>query len=314
MAVVSGFVTFGSISVSGTLTPSGSNRAAVAFFTIDSGQTVTSVTCGGNAMTLHGTFSTGYFGLQGFIYKLAAPALGAQTLQVVASGGLIALAAFAVTDAEQATILRASAGVTGSGTSATVNATSQSGEDVLDFIQVLNAGALTVGANQTERGTQGNDGNNSRNACSSETASGSSTTMSWSWTGSLSYHLVAVAVQAVPLPIITQQPNSINVPAGQTATFTAAATGTPTPTWQWERSTNGGGTWAPISGATSASYTTPATTVSGGSANSGDQYRGVATNASGSATTNAATLLVAAPSQASIGQFDPDLRLEAWFE
>lgn len=96
-------------------------------------------------------------------------------------------------------------------------------------------------------------------------------------------------------PSITTHPGSQSVVAGSTATFTAAASGSPTPTVQWQR--NG----SDISGATSTSYTTPATTVTGGAANNGDTYRAVFANASGSATSNSATLTVsAAPTAPSI--------------
>lgn len=67
-------------------------------------------------------------------------------------------------------------------------------------------------------------------------------------------------------PNITDEPDDISVVAGQTATFNVAATGTAPLTYQWRR--NGSN----ISGATAASYTTPATTVSGGLANNGDLY------------------------------------------
>ena len=53
---------------------------------------------------------------------------------------------------------------------------------------------------------------------------------------------------------ITTQPASQTVTAGQTATFTVTATGTAPLSYQWQK--NG----AAISGATSSSYTTPATT------------------------------------------------------
>ncbi|HET9977403.1 MAG TPA: hypothetical protein VFQ20_08215 [Burkholderiaceae bacterium] len=89
-------------------------------------------------------------------------------------------------------------------------------------------------------------------------------------------------------PIITTQPTAQTVTAPATATFTAAATGVPTPTWQWQVSSDGGSTFANITGATSASYTTPATTT----ADSGKRYRASATNSAGSATTGAATLTV----------------------
>lgn len=95
-------------------------------------------------------------------------------------------------------------------------------------------------------------------------------------------------------PTVTTHPSNQSVTAPATATFTAAASGSPTPTVQWQR--NG----VDISGATSTSYTTPATTVTGGSANNGDQYRAVFTNASGTATTNAATLTVNAAGTAAL--------------
>jgi hypothetical protein len=99
---------------------------------------------------------------------------------------------------------------------------------------------------------------------------------------------VAVTVMASTVaPSITTQPSSVTVTAPATATFSVAATGTPAPAYQWMQSVNGG-SFTNISGATSASYTTPATTV----ANSGTQYECVVTNASGGVTSNAASLTV----------------------
>jgi len=81
-------------------------------------------------------------------------------------------------------------------------------------------------------------------------------------------------------PAITTQPASQTRAVGQTATFTVAASGRPTPTFQWQKNgTN-------ISGATSASYTTLALTA----ADHGAQYRCVATNSVGTATSSAATI------------------------
>ena len=87
---------------------------------------------------------------------------------------------------------------------------------------------------------------------------------------------------AAVAPTITTQPVSQTVTAGQTATFSVAATGTAPLTYQWKK----GGT--AISGATSSSYTTPATT----SSDNGSQFTVVVTNTAGSATSNAATLTV----------------------
>ncbi|HET9682077.1 MAG TPA: immunoglobulin domain-containing protein, partial [Candidatus Limnocylindrales bacterium] len=91
-------------------------------------------------------------------------------------------------------------------------------------------------------------------------------------------------------PIVTAQPANQTVAAGQTAIFTAAASGSPTPTVQWEVSTDGA-SWSIIAGATSTSYTTPATTA----AMNGYRYRAVFTNALGTAYTNTATLSVMTP-------------------
>ncbi|MCV2365519.1 hypothetical protein LNV23_18885 [Paucibacter sp. DJ1R-11] len=113
-----------------------------------------------------------------------------------------------------------------------------------------------------------------------------------SLTGGNAFALTTTATLAAPA--ITAQPAGQSVTAGGTATFSATVTGTPAPTLKWQRSTNSGGSWADIAGAAAASYTTPATAVSGGSANNGDQYRLVATNSQGTATSNAATLTVLA--------------------
>jgi len=94
---------------------------------------------------------------------------------------------------------------------------------------------------------------------------------------------LTVSVPNTP-PSISTQPASKTVIAGQTATFSISATGTAPMTYQW----NKGATT--ISGATSASYTTPATTT----ADNGAQFTVTITNAAGKATSNAATLTVTA--------------------
>ena len=84
------------------------------------------------------------------------------------------------------------------------------------------------------------------------------------------------------LPSITTQPANQTVNVGQTATFTVVATGAPPLSYQWQKNQ------VNIAGATSASYTTPATT----SADNGTSFRVIVTNPVTSVTSNAATLTV----------------------
>jgi len=83
-------------------------------------------------------------------------------------------------------------------------------------------------------------------------------------------------------PTITTQPKSQTITAGQTATFSVTASGTAALNYQWAK--NG----AAISGATGASYTTPATT----STDNGSQFVVTVSNSVGSAESAAATLTV----------------------
>ena len=85
-------------------------------------------------------------------------------------------------------------------------------------------------------------------------------------------------------PSITAQPANQTVLVSQTATFSVTATGNPAPTYQWQNAA----TSANIAGATSASYTTPATMI----ADSGETFQVVVTNSVGSQTSHAATLTV----------------------
>src|SRR6266404_2502869 len=103
-------------------------------------------------------------------------------------------------------------------------------------------------------------------------------TMSTANVSGVNFTDTAVAVA----PTITTQPASQTVTTGQTAAFTVATTGSSPLSYQWRK--NGTG----ILGATSSSYTTPATTIS----DNGAQFSVVVSNTAGSATSAAATLTV----------------------
>jgi len=119
------------------------------------------------------------------------------------------------------------------------------------------------------------------------------------------FHEVLVAMGSMtgdndtisPEITITVQPTNQSVTAPATATFsvTATRTGTGSLGYQWQIQQEGAGTWADISGATSASYTTGATaTGDGAGATDGDKYRVLVSLAGADTkTSNAATLTVA---------------------
>lgn len=96
---------------------------------------------------------------------------------------------------------------------------------------------------------------------------------------------------AQTVPAFNTQPANQSVIAPDTATFSVVATGTPSPTLQWQLSTNAGGSFADIAGATASSYTTSATLAG----DNGNQYRVIATNSAGTTTSNVATLSVTLP-------------------
>src|SRR5262249_16754246 len=89
-------------------------------------------------------------------------------------------------------------------------------------------------------------------------------------------------------PSIATQPASTTVTAGQTASFSVSANGTAPLSYQWQK--NG----ANISGAPSASYTTPATATS----DTGAKFDVIVSNSVGSVTSSSATLTVNAATAA----------------
>ena len=92
-------------------------------------------------------------------------------------------------------------------------------------------------------------------------------------------------------PVVLTQPTSQTALAGSSVTLTATASGVPAPTVQWLISTNGGGIFTQINGATATTLTLSNVTQ----AMSGYEYEAIFTNSTGSATTNAATLTVETP-------------------
>ena len=95
---------------------------------------------------------------------------------------------------------------------------------------------------------------------------------------------LTVTAAAGGAPAIGTQPAAQSVTAGQTATFTVAATGTAPLAYQWKK--NG----TDISGATSSTYTTPATSMG----DDGAVFTVVVSNGTGTVTSSDAALTVTA--------------------
>jgi hypothetical protein len=93
--------------------------------------------------------------------------------------------------------------------------------------------------------------------------------------GGVGYQGVVI-LRYTPTPkiSISTNPNNQSISAGNTTTLNCLATGIGTTSYQWYSSTDTGTTWNAISGATSASYTTPALPYT----SNGIQYRSIMTN------------------------------------
>jgi hypothetical protein len=101
--------------------------------------------------------------------------------------------------------------------------------------------------------------------------------------GSVASTMATLTVNASAVaPTITTEPVNQTVNVGQTATFSVAATGTAPLSYQWQKNS------ANISGATAASYTTPATT----SADNAATFDVIVSNSAGNKTSTTATLTV----------------------
>lgn len=101
--------------------------------------------------------------------------------------------------------------------------------------------------------------------------------------GSQTSNAAILTVLTTVAPAITTHPVFQEVTGGAQISYTAAASGAPTPALQWQRTDDGGTTWTDIPGATAATYS-----FNPLRADDGAEFRAVATNTAGTATSNAA--------------------------
>jgi len=99
-----------------------------------------------------------------------------------------------------------------------------------------------------------------------------------------------LTVTAAPVaPTIATQPTSRHANPGQSASFSVTALGT-TLAYQWQSSIDGGATWAPVAGATSATLVLPAVAL----ADNGRRLRVLVSNGAGAVTSAEVVLTVTA--------------------
>jgi uncharacterized repeat protein (TIGR03803 family) len=140
------------------------------------------------------------------------------------------------------------------------------------------------------------------------TAALTSTTSYWVQISNVdgSANSATATISIAAAPTITRQPANQTVTAGQNPELAVTASGTPAPTYQWQVSTNGGSVWSnllntpPYGGATTTTLTVNRATTG----LNGTEYRCIATNSVGSATSSAAVLSVV--TSIAPGDFDSD--------
>jgi uncharacterized protein YjdB len=140
---------------------------------------VNAITYGGVAMTLVGFANRGTDS-RVYIYRMLAPPVGTANIVVTFSGSLskgAVVGAISYSGVNQSTPLGTFATANADATNPSVNASSTSGDLVFDVVALKNLNAMTAGSGQTQRWniTSGEI----RATCSTEPATGTSTTMSW---------------------------------------------------------------------------------------------------------------------------------------
>lgn len=171
------------------------------------GDIETSVTFNSVSMTKIGDSGETSFGRRVTVWALANPTTGSFAFAITEpTGGFKewVLSAVSMVDANVSTPIGTVVTALGTGATATVDASSASGEMVVDFISAgastpVDVTAIAVGAGQTQRvnaNTGSGAGTNVFGGCSTESGS-ATTTMSWSITsgGVSDWNIVAVPVK-----------------------------------------------------------------------------------------------------------------------
>lgn len=202
-------------SLSWSHTVSGTNRLLVVGPSgYDTSDTVTGVTYNSVAMTVVPSSSTSTGNHTVSQYGLIAPATGTNTVLVSVTGQMTDIGAGAVsfTDAHQTTPFGTAATATGSSTTPSVNVSSAADQIVMDTLNIIHNGTLTVDGSQTQR-WQGIGGFGFIKYAGSTEAGAGTTTMSWSNSTSQVWAIAAVPVK--PVAVESNRPTRTLLGVGQ---------------------------------------------------------------------------------------------------
>jgi Tfp pilus assembly protein PilV len=177
-----------------THTPVGTpSLVVVGVMLADTGATVSTVTYGGTALTLIRSTVNGSLA-KTWLYRLASPPAGAQTVIVILSAADRKVAgAITVTGSDTATPISNHAGAIGTSTTPSVTVTSAAGELVVDTATSFEGGTWTAGAGQTEWWDRQQ---NPVSGAGSTEAGAASVTMSWTNTLNNEWAISAASIKA----------------------------------------------------------------------------------------------------------------------
>lgn len=162
-------------------TCSGSDRCLWVGIVIEQDKSISGITYNSVSMTEIVNQSIGT-NIKLYVFRLVAPSTGSNLINVTVSAGTgYAMSSVSRTGVNQTTPNDTPSTATGNSTAPSASVTSESGDDVIDFVCIDDAGAsasnLTPGTGQTERSDSGGLG--VMEIASSEEAGAGSVTMSW---------------------------------------------------------------------------------------------------------------------------------------
>jgi len=162
---------------------SGSNKILLVLCGMHSSDDVTAVTFNGVSLTLYGEAELNFRRAQ--MWYLIDPPEGEYAVAITKTGthDYASTGSISIFGVDQTNPFRANNTASGAGYSPTIDVTSESGDLVVDIVSYLSLSSVTVGDDQTQNYFD-HFASSATSMSSRETASSTSTTMSWSCSGS----------------------------------------------------------------------------------------------------------------------------------